>query len=208
MNAEENKKIESSEEKPKEKKKRVAKKKVQTTENRPKITRSLKKKIDLALLNVDAIVRHVQNVQDNCIILGKKLIERGDIDLGAALIKNGFLHDSSKFSGIEWDNMTPLTTIDERSEKVKLKMAIHHHSKTNSHHPEYWNGIKNMPDIAIVEMVCDWKSRSEEFGTSLRDWIEESAIKRWNFTKNDEVYKKIIEYVDMICEKPFSQIKP
>lgn len=207
MNAEENKIQATTEEKPKEKKKKVARKKVQTPEDKPKITRSLKRKIDLATLNVDAIIRHIQNVQDNCIILGKKLIERGCIELGANLIKNGFLHDSSKFSGIEWENMTPLTTIEERNEKAKLKMAIQHHSKTNSHHPEYWGNIKDMPNIAILEMVCDWKARSEEFGTSLRDWIDESALKRWNFTKNDEVYKKIIEYVDMICEKPFQNIK-
>lgn len=192
-----------------EKKKKAAqKRKTQNPNDKLKITRSLKKKIDLAILNVDTIIRHVQNVQDNCIILGKKLIEQGNIDLGVHLIKNGFLHDSSKFCGIEWENMTPLTTIEERNEKAKLKMAIQHHSKTNSHHPEYWGSIKNMPDIAILEMVADWKSRSEEFGTSLRDWIDNSATKRWEFTKNDEIYKKIMQYVDMICEKPFQSIKP
>jgi len=191
-------------------KKKAAKKKIAKSSDPnlpPKITRSLKKKIDAANLNVEAIVRHIQNVQDNCLILGKKLIDRGEIELGVGLIRNGFMHDLSKFSGVEWDNMTPLTTIEERNEKVKLKIAIQHHSKTNSHHPEYWNGIKNMPDIAILEMVCDWKARSEEFGTSLRDWIEESALKRWEFTKEDFIYKKIIQYVDMLCEKPFSAIK-
>jgi len=64
-----------------------------------------------------------------------------------------------------------------------------------------------MPDIAILEMVCDWKARSEEFGTSLRDWIEESALKRWGFTKEDVIYKKITQYVDMLCEKPFNPVK-
>ena len=55
-------------------------------------------------------------------------------------------------------------------------------------------------------MICDWKSRSEEFGTDLRKWIDESATKRYKFTNEDLVYKKIMYFVDMICEKPFVNV--
>ena len=173
----------------------------------PKITRSLKKKIDRATANIDGIVRHVQNVQDNCILLGKKLIEQGHIDLGANLIRNGFLHDSSKFIGIEWENMAPGVPVQENAAKLKLKMAIHHHNSTNLHHPEAWTmGIKRMPLLYLCECICDWKSRSEEFGTDLRYWIDNSATKRWGFDKSDDVYKKIMEYVDILCLSPFENL--
>ena len=56
-------------------------------------------------------------------------------------------------------------------------------------------------------MVADWKARSEEFGTSLREWIDEHATKRFGFTKEDDTYKEIIKYVDMLCQKSFEQIK-
>jgi hypothetical protein len=95
----------------------------------------------------------------------------------------------------------------EEETKLKLKMAIIHHNQTNEHHPEHWQGIKNMPSVFVAEMVADWKARSEEFGTSLREWIDEAATKRFGFTKEDDIYKEIIKYVDMLCQKSFEQIK-
>jgi len=32
------------------------------------------------------IARHIRNVEDNCLLLGEKLIERGEIELGRQLI--------------------------------------------------------------------------------------------------------------------------
>jgi hypothetical protein len=55
-------------------------------------------------------------------------------------------------------------------------------------------------------MAADWKARSEEFGTDLRNWIDEQATKRFGFSKDDEIYKEIMKYVDLLCQKPFSQI--
>lgn len=152
------------------------------------------------------IAKHIRNVEDNCLILGEKLIEKGEIDLGHDLIARGFVHDESKFYGIEWDHMAPGHSLEEEGAKLKLKLAVMHHNRTNSHHPEFWGGIKNMPRVAVAEMVCDWKARSEEFGTALRDYIEEKALKRWNFTKDDEVYKVIYEFVDLVCAKPFENL--
>lgn len=152
------------------------------------------------------IAKHIRNVGDNCLILGEKLIEKGEIDLGRQLIANGFIHDSSKFHGIEFEHMAPNQQLTEETAKLKLKLAVQHHNRTNSHHPECWSGIKYMPRLAVAEMVCDWKSRSEEFGTALREYIEVTATKRWEFTSEDKVYKEIYEFVDMLCAKPFETL--
>jgi hypothetical protein len=87
-------------------------------------------------------------------------------------------------------------------------MAVFHHAKTNSHHPEYWGHISLMPEVSLAECVCDWKARSEEFGTSLRDWIDVDATKRFDFEKDSKIYKQIMRFVDMICAKPFEQVTP
>ena len=55
-------------------------------------------------------------------------------------------------------------------------------------------------------MVCDWKARSEEFGSSLKDYINEYATKRWNFAIDDRTHKEIMTFVDLLCDKPFEQI--
>ena len=173
-----------------------------------KKTERLRKEAELTMEKVRALTRHIRNVEDNCLILGEKLIARGEIDLGRQLIANGYVHDSSKFYGIEFENLAYSSSVNTKEEgaKLKMKIAIQHHCLTNAHHPEHWQGIKNMPRVALGEMVADWKSRSEEFGTSLRDWIDEYALKRWEFTKESEVYKVIMDFVDLLCPIPFEQI--
>jgi hypothetical protein len=168
-----------------------------------------KSKIQETLSNVRGIIRHIKNVQDNCILLGEKLIELGEIELGKNLIANGLQHDASKFKGIEYEFMAPFfskkESADVSSKKMKLRLAIHHHQSTNPHHVEYWgNEIIKMPEIYLAEFCCDIKARSEEFGTSLMDYINDEGIKRWKISKDDSVYKKIIKYVNLLCEKPFA----
>jgi hypothetical protein len=171
------------------------------------ITRKLKKEIELSLKKIRGIVNHIQNVQDNALLLGEKLIEVGEIDLGKELIALAFRHDNSKFFGIEWKNMAPGVEVIDTNSKFKLKLAIEQHQSTNSHHPESWpGGIKGMPLPYLLEFVCDIKARSEEFGTNFREWIEERATKKWNFSKDDDVYKNIMKYVDLLCEKPFVEL--
>ena len=171
-----------------------------------KKTDRLRKEAELTMEKIRSITRHVRNVEDNCLILGEKLIGLGEIELAHKLIANGFIHDASKFHGIEWDNMTPTTTAGEETAKLKLKMAVNHHRMINPHHPEYWGEIQKMPRVYIAEMVCDWKARSEEFGSSLKDYIDTFATKRWNFVKDDKIHKEIMLFVDLLCQKPFEQI--
>lgn len=166
-----------------------------------------KKYIDDVLGKITRLTRHIRNVEDNCVLLGTKLIERGDVELGHQLIANGMVHDASKFSGIEFENLSSIEPCKEETSKLKLKMAIHQHRKTNPHHVEYWSGgIWDMPDVYLAEMVCDLKARSEEFGTSLRDYIDGEGIKQWGIDKCDEVYKKIDGFVKLLCDTPFQDL--
>jgi len=167
----------------------------------------LKKDAGMVMEKIRAISRHIRNVEDNCLILGEKLIARGEIDLGKKLIANGFVHDASKFSGIEFEFMAPGGSTEEENVKMKLKMAVHQHNSTNLHHPEAWSGgIQDMPDVYLAEMSCDIKARSEEFGTNLREWIDDVATKKWNFTKEDDVYKNLMKYVNILCPTPFEDL--
>ena len=166
----------------------------------------LKKIAEETMDKIRSIARHIRNVEDNCLLLGEKLIENGEIDLGRQLIANGYVHDASKFSGIEFEFMAPGVPTEKEEARLKLKLAIHQHNSTNSHHPEFWGSIKNMPRVALAECLCDWKARSEEFGTSLRDWIDDQATRRFDFDKDDKVYKEIMEFVDLLCPKPFENV--
>ena len=166
----------------------------------------LKKDAELTMEKIRSIARHIRNVEDNCFLLGEKLILGGEVALGKQLIANGYVHDASKFTGIEFEYLSSGNPTEENA-KLKLKLAIHHHNTTNLHHPEAWSGgIKDMPDVYLAEFVCDIKARSEEFGTSLREWIDEEATKRFNFSKEDKVYEDVKKYVDLLCGVPFEKI--
>lgn len=149
--------------------------------------------------HIDNLVRHIDLVRNACILLGKRLIRDGQKEFGRLVIAKGFEHDVSKFYGIEWDYMHAGPDV----EKEKLNLAIHQHTRTNQHHPEYWGGVESMPPIAIAEMTADWYARSQEFGTSLRDWINNTAIERFKISKDSDEYKLIVKYVDILLESSF-----
>jgi hypothetical protein len=150
---------------------------------------------------IDDLIRHIDHVRDNCMLLGERLIDNGMADLGRLLIANGFIHDNSKFYGVEWDYLSA-----DNDDPELLKIAIHQHNNTNKHHPEYWGGIDQMPKLYIAEMICDWKARATEFGTSLKDWIDEGAAKKFNYTTDSDIYRKLIYYAQMLCDTPFKAI--
>jgi len=146
------------------------------------------------------LLRHIDNVRNACVILGERLINKGEVELGLTLIKNGYQHDNSKFSGIEWEYLNGELEI---ADKEKLEMAILQHSKANPHHPEYWGGIENMPRVYVAEMICDWYSRSNEFGSDVREWIKDKATKKFNFTYQSKAYKQIKELLDILLDPSF-----
>lgn len=160
--------------------------------------------INTYLEKIEALIRHIENVKTNCFILGKKLVQKGDIELGRQLIANSYLHDNSKLHGVEWEYL-------DSGVKEKLDLAIHQHntSPLNKHHPEAWGeeGINAMSRLFLAEMVADWKARASEFGTNLREWIKETAYPRYNIPPNGKIAKYIKEFVDLLLDEPFKQVK-
>lgn len=155
---------------------------------------------------VDHLLEHIRHVQEGCFEMGRKFIEAGRLELGKQLIANSLKHDNSKFYGIEWDNLDPSVDPNvEPNRKLKLNLAVQQHNHTNPHHPEYWDGITNMPYVYLAEMVCDWKARSMEFGTSLHDWVDNGAAKRFGYQKASPIHFQLRELVTMICDRPFEQ---
>jgi hypothetical protein len=150
---------------------------------------------------LEKLIRHIRKVQDACWELTKKLLKKGDIIFARRLIASSMSHDVSKFHGIEYSNLIKADTSE------LLKYAVDHHQQTNKHHPEFWGGVEYMPRLAMAEMVCDWYARSNEFGTDLRQWIKEEALAKYNISPQGKVYKVIKEFVDLLLEPAFVQIK-
>lgn len=147
------------------------------------------------------LTRHINLVREACEILSERLMAEGHKEMAVKLLARGYVHDNSKFYGIEWDYLHNGQEVPEEA----LSLAIKQHNTTNDHHPEYWGGIDNMPEICIYECVCDWYARSQEFGSSLRDWISDVAIKKYKIKKTSEQYKWINECLDMLLVNYFAK---
>jgi hypothetical protein len=146
---------------------------------------------------IEDVLNHIKNVQNNCYKLGIKLIRMGNFELGRNLIKNGQIHDNSKFTGIEFEHLFPGSII--------LTDVIKHHASTNPHHPEYWGDIHKMPELYIAEMVCDCCGRGAEMGTDTRNWFSNEATKKYNFSMEDEVGRKITYFLDLLLVPVFKK---
>lgn len=139
------------------------------------------------------IMRHIEDVREDCEVLGTNLIDRGEFEIGRTLIQHGLIHDASKLEGIEWEHLGVAN--DPLHGEAWL-----HHVHGNAHHPEFWDSIHAMERVYVCELVCDWHSRSSELGTNLREWITSVAMPRYHFSITDQVGKDIEEFVELLLE--------
>lgn len=151
--------------------------------------------------HLDNLLRHIKLVQQATELLGRNLIDQGQVELGRDLIAVGLRHDASKFGPLEWTYLH----IGSDVPSAKLKIAVQQHHAHNPHHPEYWDqGINEMPDLYLAEMVCDWYARAQEFGTGLIEWIQEVAFPR--FRPDSATRSRIEEFLEVLLEDSFSPI--
>jgi len=148
---------------------------------------------------IGIIIRHIKRVEDNCNVLAQKMMVE-DCLFARKLIQAGRLHDASKFDFFEFEHLGNF----EKEKPAEFFEALKIHHSKNSHHPEYWsNGIRSMGDIHLAEMVCDCVARGQEFGTDTRKWFTEEATKKYGFSMDDEVGKKITRFLDLLLVKAF-----
>ena len=149
-----------------------------------------------------SIMRHIDTVRQNCEKLGEVLIDNGEIELGHRLIANGYCHDNSKFLGAEWLYLNDDT---RDSSPLQFQAALIQHIQTNKHHPEAWEGgVHDMDRLHRAEMVCDLAARSSEFGTDVRDFLKEKAVKKYDMHFQSKAYKEIKELMSLLLDPPFS----
>lgn len=120
-----------------------------------------------------------------------ELLLRFTVDLLYAAAR----HDDSKLKFPEkelFDKYTPLLkTLEYGSDAYKdslekLKPALEHHYKYNSHHPEYYkNGIDGMNLFDVVEMFMDWKAATER--TKGGNLLKSIEINKTRFNMSEQL---------------------
>lgn len=144
-------------------------------------------------------LNHIQHVQQNCIRLAFALMEENAANepLALQLIQNGLKHDHSKLQGIEAKYLGNF----EPEKPPEFALALEQHQTTNRHHPEAWPSIHDMPTVYVYEMACDLAARSAELGTCVWDYIHNQHMKRFAYTKDCAVYRRMEYALNLLLEK-------
>ena len=120
-------------------------------------------------------------------------------------------HDSSKYSPEEYEAYDNYFYGNKSYEVVQeFNKAWLHHIHNNPHHWQHWilinddpkedMKILDMPDIYIIEMICDWWSFSWKKGKldEIFSWYDE----RKEYIKlSEETHKKVIDILYKIHKK-------
>lgn len=149
--------------------------------------------------HLQRVLRHISHVRDFCELLGMRLIERGDHFLGVEVVKRGLVHDNTKLYGVEFEFLRPDKM---KSHPDLFNMALKNHWSNWDHHPEHFgeNGITQLSDAALCEMVCDWAARSSELGTDIREWVANEATKKYGFTMKQKIGRSITTYLNLLFD--------
>lgn len=120
-------------------------------------------------------------------------------------------HDKSKFDDYEfWAyamRFFPIKDDNVDSEKIKnnFQLAWLHHIHNNPHHPAYWALIDDgevvifdMPDIYIIEMLCDWMAMSKYYGTTTIDYWNSDSAKMLPMSKY--TVSKVNKFMDYLLK--------
>jgi len=117
-----------------------------------------------------------------------------------ALAKRCSLHDHSKLENDEVEMFSRLPCKkDEKPNGVltpEQKLLICTHWSRNRHHPEFFDSYKDMKEIDILEMVCDWHARSQQFQTDFMEFV--MTVPRTRFGFDDEFFERVLKYCDVL----------
>lgn len=145
---------------------------------------------------------HKSYVITACLKMFDYLVSNDNVELGILLLQRANIHDNSKLIGPELELLSniygnqdafidPMIQLSEREREV-----IETHWENNCHHPEHFDDIKDMSDLDILEMVCDWYARSMQFKTDFLEFVKTRQETRFHFP--EDMFKRILEYCEIL----------
>ena len=153
------------------------------------------------------IIKHFNTITKHKLLVMKLCFKAG-------LIKQGLLHDLSKYSFIEFFNGakyyqgTYSPNYNERKAKGYSEAWMHHKGR-NKHHTDYWVDLSApdktpiIPYKYVAEMICDKLSAGIIYKG--KDWTKEYELEYWLNERdrtlvNDQVESLITDFLTQVSE--------
>lgn len=121
---------------------------------------------------------HVASVNYFAVLIGYHFPEH-DNDKNTEPMRTGYAYKN--YSEYHPEYKIP----DNYSELFDVAHKTHHEHAT--HHIEFYNGdVSKIPDVQVIEMVCDWFSANFEQVFVLRDYEYRTVIEWFDATMSDK----------------------
>lgn len=153
---------------------------------------------------------HIRLVSKNLYLLHEHFLSVNDATLTKELILRVNSHDNSKWEEPEhipyvwrywrtkwradgaqeatqeshtgkWDSVPFHLHFQDPTLDQAIRDAVFHHITHNRHHPEWHLDPDDMTNADIIEMVCDWYAMSQEFNSSIDEWVSYVVPRRYAF---------------------------
>ena len=154
---------------------------------------------------IDDTIIHKKLVMDACYKLAKYLFQVHRDDDAFVLLKRAQVHDNSKLCKDELESLQKIVGTNDGMTNPEYKMTcddkkcIELHWKNNRHHPEHFEDVRDMSEIDIMEMVCDWYARSIQYKTDFIHFVITRQENRFHFP--DDMFNKILVYCDILLQE-------
>lgn len=160
------------------------------------------------LSHLNDTIIHKKYFLDSALMMANYLNKINEGELALGLLVRAMQHDNSKLEGTELQHFLELNALEKKLTeegiwevpKGIIKDLISEHWKNNRHHPEHFEDVSKMSELDIIEMVCDWHSRSCQFRNDLIAYVDEQQRVRFNFPQ--DMFQKIRGYCLIISELP------
>jgi hypothetical protein len=156
------------------------------------------------MFQIDDVMLHKAYFMLTSKLMVDYLYKNGFQELATELLQRACAHDNSKVREDEFACLSQMSCnkqnfTDANSSLSEIdKKLIELHWRHNSHHPEHYENYDDMSEMDVIEMVCDWFSRSCQYKTSLMEFFESRHKTRFHFS--DRMYEKIKFYCKLIIE--------
>ena len=160
---------------------------------------------NISINQVKDTITHKKIVLDAGFKIAEYFFENNQTELGIKILQRVAVHDNSKFSKKELENLSEIYKSDECFKNAKYTLSekernnIELHWKHNTHHPEHFEDIEDMSKVDIVEMVCDWYARSVQYETDLLEFINTRQTTRFNFPEH--IWEEILYYANILLKE-------
>lgn len=146
---------------------------------------------------------HKELVLASCWIMAKYFLSINEKDKAINIVERGWTHDLSKFGREELEMLAQINDNHETMRNAdkelppEMKDYLKLHYKHNTHHPEHWEDVSQMPEMDVVEMCCDWHARSVQYGTDLLEFAKTRQETRFHFPP--EMFEKILKLCEVLA---------